>query len=119
SARVVVRNIGLGGALVEARLSPSLRSLRTAQMSLRDHGPELNVVVRHMEPVSADPGEERYLLGLEFIHLSADARTELTKVVRETYRLQMDTGTYGPLRRRASANSSGRADRRTHPVTGS
>src|SRR5436853_4136707 len=68
-ARVVLRNIGLGGALIEAKLTPSLRSIRVAHMSLRDQGPELNVVVRHMAAMSSDPDDDRYLVGLQFIHV--------------------------------------------------
>ena len=83
NARVIVRNIGTGGALVEATLTPGLRSIRVAQMSIREQGPQLNVVVRHMSPLSDNSGEDRYLVGLEFIHLSETAQSEVERLVRE------------------------------------
>jgi hypothetical protein len=52
-------------------------------MSIRQQGPLLNVVVRHLEPLSAASGEDRYLVGLEFIHLSAAAQSEVEELVRE------------------------------------
>jgi hypothetical protein len=83
SAPVVVRNIGVGGALVEARLTPGLRSLRGAQISIHEQGPPLTVVVRHLSPLSDAAGEDCYLVGLEFMHLSAAAQSEVEAVVRE------------------------------------
>ena len=83
SARVVVRNIGTGGALVEVRLAPDLRSVRAAQISLRAQSPPLNVVVRHVSPLPAASGGDRYLVGLEFLHLSPAGQAEVGQLVRE------------------------------------
>jgi hypothetical protein len=83
TAPVVIRNIAVGGALVEAKLTPGLRAVRVAQLSLSERGPDLNVVVRHMAPLSAASDENRYLVGLEFIHISAAARSEIERLVRE------------------------------------
>lgn len=83
SADAVLRNLGLGGALVEATLAPGLRSIRAAQMSLCAQGPVLNVVVRHVSPISSAPEEDRYLVGLEFIHINATLRSEVEQLVRE------------------------------------
>jgi hypothetical protein len=83
SAHVVVRNIGTGGALVEARLTPGLRSIRAAQISLREQGPPLSVVVRHVSPLPAASGEDCYLVGLEFLHLSPAGQAEVEQLVRE------------------------------------
>ena len=80
--RVVLRNIGVGGALVEARLSPGMRSVTVAHMSIRESGPPLNVVVRHITPVSHAPAEDRYLVGVEFVHLSAVAQSEVEQLAR-------------------------------------
>ena len=63
--------------------TPGLRSIRVAQMSIREQGPQLNVVVRHMTPLSDNSGEDRYLVGLEFIHLSETAQSEVEQLVRE------------------------------------
>ena len=83
SAQVVLRNLGVGGALVEARLAPGLQSIRAAQMSLHAHGAEMNVVVRHLTRLSSSPEEDRYLVGLEFIHITPTARSEVERLVRE------------------------------------
>ena len=83
SERVFLRNIGAGGAMVEAQLSPSLRTARTAHIALGERGPELNVVVRHIEPSTNAAGGERCLVGLEFINVSASARTQIDELVRE------------------------------------
>ena len=80
---VILRNIASGGALIEARLTPGLRSIRTAQIALREKGPELNVVVRHMAPVSTAPDEDRYLVGVEFVNLSPAVRADLEAFVRQ------------------------------------
>ena len=80
---VVLRNIGLGGALVEAKLAPGLQSLRAAQLSLREHGPRFSVVVRHMQSLSESAEDQRYLLGLEFVHLSATAQSEVERLVQQ------------------------------------
>lgn len=83
SARVVVRNIGVGGALVEAKLTPGLRTIRAAQMSIREQGPTLSVVVRRLSPLSSAADEDRYLVGLEFIHISEAAKAEVERLVHE------------------------------------
>ena len=83
SERVVLRNIGVGGALIEAKLSPGVRSIRAAQISLRDRGPELNVLVRHVTPVSNAPDEERFLVGLEFVNISPSDRADIDRFVKQ------------------------------------
>jgi len=82
-APIVLKNIAPGGALLEARLSTGLKSLRTGQIVLREHGPELNVVVRHVTPATTVPGEDRYLVGVEFVNLSPAARADVERCVRE------------------------------------
>jgi c-di-GMP-binding flagellar brake protein YcgR len=83
-APVVLKNLAAGGALIETTLTTGLKSLRTAQVVLRERGPELNVVVRHMRPVSPQSGHEnRYLVGLEFVNLSPAARADVDRVLRE------------------------------------
>jgi hypothetical protein len=80
---VVLRNVAAKGALVEARLTPRTKSLRVGQVRLRESGPELTAVVRHRSPLTSAPDEERYLIGLEFVHLSTSERVELEEFVRE------------------------------------
>jgi hypothetical protein len=79
---VVLKDIATGGAMLEASLATGLKSLRTGQLTLRDRGPEVNVVIRHMVPVAADAGEDRLRIGVEFVNLSAAARADVEQVVR-------------------------------------
>ncbi len=81
--RVVLKNIGVGGALIEATLGPGMRSIRAAQIALRERGPEVNVLVRHITPISASPTEDRFLMGLEFVNLSSSARADIDRLVQE------------------------------------
>jgi hypothetical protein len=78
---VLLKNIGRGGALIEAKMTPGLRSLRAARIVLRDRGPEIDVVVRHIEPASSSPGEDRVQVGLEFVRVSTTARAELDQFI--------------------------------------
>ncbi len=77
--QVVVRNLSLRGALVE--VPAGLQSMRIAHLALQDHGPVVDAVVRHASPALDAPREDRFLVGLEFINLSEDARANLTRMV--------------------------------------
>ncbi len=60
-----------------------MKAVRVGQFWLRGNGPELTAVVRHRSPLTDAPGEDRYLLGLEFVNLSTSERAELEEFVRE------------------------------------
>jgi len=77
--QVVVRNLSLSGVLVE--VPAGLQSIRIAHLALQDHGPVVDAVVRHASPASDAPREDRFLVGLEFVNLSEDARANLTEMV--------------------------------------
>jgi hypothetical protein len=79
---VSIVNISSAGALIEATLPSGLRSMRAAQMSLGETGPHLNAVVRHISPVEASE-TDRFLVGLEFVHVSSEARAGLNRLVRD------------------------------------
>ena len=79
--RVVIRNIGPGGALLEARLPPALRSLRSAQIALGESGAEVIVSVRHVSPMTTSTDEDCFLLGVEFINVSPEARTGIDRLM--------------------------------------
>jgi hypothetical protein len=81
--QVMLRNISVAGALIEATLPSSLKSIRAAQMSVLDSGSHLNAVVRHISPVPGAPEPDRFLVGLEFVHMSPAARVELDRLVRD------------------------------------
>ena len=78
---VVVRNLSLRGALVE--VPAGLQSMRIAHIALHDDGPVVDAVVRHASPASDAPEEDRFLVGLEFVNLSEDARANLTRMVSD------------------------------------
>ena len=69
------------GALVE--VPAGLQSLRIAHLTLPDHGPVVDAVVRHASPASDAPQEDRFLVGLEFVNLSEAARANLVLMVNE------------------------------------
>jgi len=81
--RVVVRNIALGGALVESQWLGAQDSIRAVQVVLREGGPEMNAITRHVSRIAGQHGEDRYLIGLEFTHLSPTASESLERFISE------------------------------------
>ena len=81
--RAVLRNIGTGGALVEARLPPGIRTPRPAQVAFGEDGPEVSAIIRHISPMPDDDESDRYLVGLEFVNLSPVNRGGLEQFIRE------------------------------------
>ncbi len=81
--RVILRNIGEGGALVEARLPPGIRTPRLAHVAFDDKGPEMNAVIRHVSPVSPDDQSDRCLVGLEFVNPSPENREGIEQFIRK------------------------------------
>jgi hypothetical protein len=79
----VLRNLTPGGALIEARLPVEFRTTRSAQVLLDDGSEGLEVMVRHVTPLTEDPADERYLIGLEFVNVPPALRTDLDRLVRE------------------------------------
>ena len=80
--RAVLRNIGSGGALVEARLPPGIRTPRSAHVAFGQRGPEVNAIIRHVSPMLADESD-RCLVGLEFVNLSPVNREGIEQFIRE------------------------------------
>jgi hypothetical protein len=81
--RAFLRNIGVGGALVEARLPPGIRTPRLAHVAFGGHGPDLNAIIRHVSPMSPDDESNRFLVGLEFLAPSPAEREGLEHFIRE------------------------------------
>ena len=79
---VALRNIGEGGALVEARLPPGIRTPRSAHVAFGQPGPEVNAIIRHVSPAPADESD-RSLVGLEFVNLSPVNRAGIELFIRE------------------------------------
>ena len=87
--RVIVRNIALGGALIEAPWPAGFDG--AARVVLRDAGPEINAIVRHVARLSERPDEQWCLIGLEFIWLTPTAREDLERFIGKwTSRLSSD-----------------------------
>jgi hypothetical protein len=82
--RAVVRNIGPGGALVEARLPPGIRTPRSAHVGFGQRGPEVSAIIRHVSPVSPNEESSRCLVGLEFVNLSPGNREGIEQFIRES-----------------------------------
>jgi len=81
--RVVLHNIATEGALLEATLTTGLKSLRAVQVLLRESGPSLDAVIRHISPLAGSADDDRYLIGLEFVNVSSATQMELDRFVHE------------------------------------
>ena len=79
----IVRNLSVGGALVEARLVPELRWIRSAVLGLPGVS-ELTVRVRHVTPIAGPPADDRCLLGVEFLAVSAADRRRIEALMQRT-----------------------------------
>jgi hypothetical protein len=88
-APIVVRDLAIGGALVETTLPAGWGPLRIAQVSLCDDGPPVTVVVRHITPCSREEG--RHLIGLEFMNMSPSAQAHIVRIVGATEAGPRDT----------------------------
>jgi hypothetical protein len=55
--------------------------MRAARLSLRETGPHLDAIVRHISPVAGAP--DQFLVGLEFVNMSPATGSDLDRVVRE------------------------------------
>ncbi len=80
---VVLRNIGTGGALVEARLPPGIRIPRSAQVAFGQQGPDVTAIIRHVSPLVQDEDSNLCLVGLEFVNLSPVKREGLEQFIRD------------------------------------
>ncbi len=79
SHTAAIRDVSLRGALIELTWPVTIRTIRVMDVVLRDGGPSLTGIVRHVRP--APDAEDRWLVGLEFVRLSASSRSELMSVV--------------------------------------
>ena len=84
TAPIVIRNLGIGGALVETTLPGNWSALRIAEVCLWHDGPTVSAVVRHITPVTDAPEEGRHLIGLEFMNMSPSAHADIVRFVTST-----------------------------------
>ena len=71
---VVLKKVEWGGREieVEAELAPGVNSFRFAQLVLGEGDKTLDVIVRHIEPLSPAPDEHRYRISLELMGVSSE-----------------------------------------------
>lgn len=62
-----LRDVGRGGAQVESFVRLAAGSLHRATFSCAGIEAAVQVCVRHVEPVVSSSGEQRYLIGVEFL----------------------------------------------------
>ena len=74
-----VVNVGTGGVLVESSGPLAVGSQQRARLSLGNVATELAATVRHCTPMQGRP--DRYLVGLAFGDLPADARRQIEAIV--------------------------------------
>jgi hypothetical protein len=75
-----LRNLGRGGALVEAESALRAEAVHTVRLTFIDQANDMQVRVRHVTPVQRD-GAERFLIGLEFIEPGAAALDQIDRIV--------------------------------------
>ena len=84
TAPIVIRDLGIGGALVETTLPGNWSALRLAEVCLWQEGPTVSAVVRHITPVTGAPDEGRHLIGLEFMNVSPSVQADIVRFVTST-----------------------------------
>jgi hypothetical protein len=62
-----LRDVGRGGAQVESAVQLATGSLHRATLSSDGIEAAVQVCVRHVKPVVSSGGEQRYLIGIEFV----------------------------------------------------
>ena len=72
-------NVGTGGVLVESAGPLIVGSQQKARLSLGDVATELAATVKHCTPMQGRP--DRYLIGLAFVDLPADALRQIQAAV--------------------------------------
>jgi hypothetical protein len=77
-----LRNLARGGALVEARLAGGLGLTRSAELALGGAVSGLQAIVRHLTPLNVAQGDDRYLVGLEFVNLTPEQQARLDDLLR-------------------------------------
>ena len=77
-----VLNLGVSGALVEAGCALPEYAEYQVQLVLEHHVSEATVKVRRVVEVRPAPGETpRYLIGLEFLSITAEAEDEINRLL--------------------------------------
>jgi hypothetical protein len=64
---MALRDVGRGGAQVESYVQLASGSLHRATLACDGIEAAVQVCVRHVKPVVSSTGEQRYLIGLEFV----------------------------------------------------
>jgi hypothetical protein len=64
---MALRDVGRGGAQVESVVQLAVGSMHRATLNCDGIEAAVQVCVRHVKPVLSSTGEQRYLIGLEFV----------------------------------------------------
>jgi hypothetical protein len=64
-----LRNVSRGGALVESRLPLPSDAVHGVRLAYNARTTALQARVRHVTPIYGPAGNERYLIGLEFVEV--------------------------------------------------
>jgi c-di-GMP-binding flagellar brake protein YcgR len=77
-----LRDISRGGALLESRLALSPDSVHRLRVAFNDLIADIQARVRHVRSVTQPTGD-RYLIGLEFLHVQQAALERIDELVTQ------------------------------------
>jgi hypothetical protein len=83
SSPAILHNISALGARLEATLPRFMPSIRAVELQLGGRLPAISAVVRYITPT---PHEFRYVIGVEFVHLTDTTRFVLEQFVESLQR---------------------------------
>jgi hypothetical protein len=75
-----LRNVGRGGALVEAPQPLSADAVHAVRLMLDDRPADVQVRVRHVTPLR-EAASDGYLIGLEFVNPGAAVLAQIDRIV--------------------------------------
>ena len=68
--RLPLRNIGIGGALVESHIPLETESVHRLNWKCEGHETAVQIRVRYVRQIDSADGERGYLIGIEFLSLN-------------------------------------------------
>ena len=77
-----LRNLGRGGALIEAPTAPDSGSTQKLRLVLDTHVTDVQVLVRHVS-VDPDTHGSRFLMGVEFVDLPAETAGMIDRLLED------------------------------------
>ncbi len=77
-----LRNLGRGGALIEAPTAPDSGSTQIRRLVLDTHVTDVQALVRHVS-VDPDTHGSRFLIGVEFVDLPAETAGMIDRLLED------------------------------------